>query len=120
MKFIYQYSQNKKNYTQRIFHPKIVPLLLTLYQDKLTTDKKPTVGYSIPDEIPATCFQLCKIDVFTSNIMVWLHKMSQIVKIKVNRHTNIYLLMNLFKINQFIFIFSCISALLSFIQQNFF
>ena len=24
----------------------------TLYQDKLTTDKKPTVGYSIPDEIP--------------------------------------------------------------------
>ena len=23
-----------------------------MYQDKLTTDKKPTVGYSIPDEIP--------------------------------------------------------------------
>ena len=36
----------------------------------------------------------------------------QTVKIKVNRHTNIYLLMKLFKINQFIFIFSCISALL--------
>ena len=35
--------------------------LLTLYQDKLTTDKKPTVGYSIPDEIPTTCFQLCEL-----------------------------------------------------------
>ena len=33
----------------------------TLYQDKLTTDKKPTVGYSIPDEIPTTCFQLCEL-----------------------------------------------------------
>ena len=44
--------------------------------------------------------------------------MSQTVKIKVNRYTNIYLLMNLFKINQFIFIFFCISALLSFIQQK--
>ena len=33
----------------------------TLYQDKLTTDKKPTVGYSIPDEIPTTCFQLCQL-----------------------------------------------------------
>ena len=32
----------------------------TLYQDKLTPDKKPTVGYSIPDEIPTTCFQLCE------------------------------------------------------------
>ena len=46
------------------------------------------------------------------------YKMSQTVKIKVNRYTNIYLLMNLFKIDQFIFIFSCISALLSFIQQK--
>ena len=45
--------------------------------------------------------------------------MSQTVKTKVNRYTNIYLLMNLFKINQFIFIFSHISALLSFIQQEF-
>ena len=63
---------------------------------------------------------LCKIDVFTSNIMVLHHKMSQTVKIKVNRYTNIYLLINLFKIYQFIFIFCCISALLSFIQQNFF
>ena len=27
-------------------------LLEPLYQDKLATDKKPTVGYSIPDEIP--------------------------------------------------------------------
>ena len=63
----------------------------------------------------------CKIEVFTSNIMVLHHKMPQIVKIKVNRYTNIYLLVNLFKINQFIFIFSCISALLLFIQQkNFF
>ena len=33
----------------------------TLYQDKLTTHKKPTVGYSIPDEIPTTCFQLCEL-----------------------------------------------------------
>ena len=33
----------------------------TLYQDELTTDKKPTVGYSIPDEILATCFQLCEL-----------------------------------------------------------
>ena len=55
---------------------------------------------------------------FISNIMVLRHKMSQTVKIKVNRCTNIYLLMNLFKINQFIFIFSCISTLLSFIQQE--
>ena len=60
----------------------------------------------------------CKIDVFTSNIMVLHHKMSQTVKKKVNRHTNIYLLMNLFLINQFLFIFSYISALLSFIQQK--
>ena len=48
--------------------------------------------------------------------MVLHHKMSQTVKINVNRYTNIYLLMNLFKINQFIFIFSRISAL--FIQQT--
>ena len=34
-----------------------VNILDTLYRDKLTTDKKPTVGYSIPDEIPTTCFQ---------------------------------------------------------------
>ena len=47
----------------------------------------------------------CKIDVFTSNIIVLHHKISQTVKIKVNRCTNIYLLMNLFKINQFTFIF---------------
>ena len=33
----------------------------TLYQDKLTTDKKQTVVYSIPDEIPTTCFQLCEL-----------------------------------------------------------
>ena len=33
--------------------------LTTLYQDELTTDKKPTVGYSILDEIPTTYFQLC-------------------------------------------------------------
>ena len=46
------------------------------------------------------------------------HKMSQTVKIKVNRYTNIYLLMNLSKMYQFVFIFSCISALLSFIQQK--
>ena len=46
----------------------------------------------------------CKIDAFTSNIMVLHHKMSQTIKIKVNRYTNIYLLMNLFKISQFMFI----------------
>ena len=46
------------------------------------------------------------------------HKMSQTVKIKVNRYTNIYLLMNLFEINQFMFNFSCISALLCVIQQQ--
>ena len=50
--------------------------------------------------------------------MVLHHKISQALKMKVNRYTNIYLLMNLFKINQFIFIFSCISALLSVIQQK--
>ena len=60
----------------------------------------------------------CKIDVFSLNIMALHHKMSQTVKIKVNRYTYIYLLMNLSKMNQFIFIFSCISALLSFIQQK--
>ena len=36
----------------------ITNIWFTLYQDKFTTDKKPTVGYSIPDEIPTTCFQL--------------------------------------------------------------
>ena len=41
----------------------------------------------------------CKIDVFTSNIMVLNYKMSQTVKIKIKRYTNIYLLINLFTIN---------------------
>ena len=66
-------------------------------------------GYSIPDEIPTTLsfssVNWCKMDVFTSNIMVLHHKMSQTVKINVNRYTNIYLLMDLFKINQFLLIF---------------
>ena len=62
----------------------------------------------------------CKIGVFSLNIMVLHHKMSQTAKIKVKRYTNIYLLMNLFTINQFILIFFCISAFLSFIQQKFF
>ena len=79
-------------------------------------------GYSIPDEIPTTLafssVNWCKIDVFPSNILVLHHKMSQTVKINVNGYTNIYLLMNLFKICQFIFIFFCISALFSFIQQT--
>ena len=74
-------------------------------------------GYSVPDGIPTmlafSSVNWCKIDVFTSNIMVLHHKMSQTVKINVNRYTNTYLLMNLFKMNQFILIFSCISALLS-------
>ena len=43
--------------------------------------------------------------------MVLNHKMSQTVKIKVNRYTHIYLLMNLFKINQFIFIAVYIDSL---------
>ena len=38
-----------------------VPETLTLYQDELTTNKNQTVGYSIPDEIPTTCFQLCEL-----------------------------------------------------------
>ena len=33
----------------------------TLYQVKVTTDKNPTIGYSIPDEIATTCFQLCEL-----------------------------------------------------------
>ena len=85
----------------------------TLYQDKLTTDKKPTVGYSIPDEIPTTC----KIYVFTSNIMVLHYKCLKLSK-KVYRYTNIYLFMNLFKISQFILTFPCISPFLSVIQQK--
>ena len=61
---------------------------------------------------------LCKINVFTSNIHNgFAHKISQTVKIKVNRYTDIYFLMNLFKINQFLFICSCISALLSFLKS---
>ena len=62
----------------------------------------------------------CKIDVYTSNIMVLHHKMSQTVEITVNRYRNSYLLMNFCKLNQFIFIFFCISTLLSVIQQNVF
>ena len=90
----------------------------TLYQDKLTTDKTPTIVYSIGMKYPPLEFSSvnwCKIDVFSLNIMDLHHKMPQTVKIKVNRYTNTYLLMNLFPINQFIFIFSCISAFLSFI-----
>ena len=34
---------------------------IMVYQNKLTTNKKPTIGYSIPDEIPTTCFQLCEL-----------------------------------------------------------
>ena len=83
-----------------------------------------TDGYSNPDEIPTTLasspLNWCKIDVFTSNIMVLHHKMPQTVKINVNRYTNIYLLMNLLEIIQFMLIFSCISALFSFIQQTIF
>ena len=67
-------------------------------------------GYSIPDEISTTLTfsseNLCKIDVFTSNIMVLHHKMSQTVKINVNRYTNIYLLMNLFNLFSFFLYFS--------------
>ena len=78
--------------------------------------------YSILNEIATTLafssVNWCKIDVFTSNIVVLHHKISQTDKINVNRYINIYFLMNLFKINQFIFIFSCISALFSFIQQT--
>ena len=91
-----------------------VVAVLDTYRDNISD------GYSIRDEMPTTLafssVNWCKIDVFTSNIMVLHHKMSQTVKINVKRYTNIYLLMNLFKFNQFIFIFSCISALFSFIQ----
>ena len=48
-----------------------------------TTDEKPTVVYPIPDEIPTTLaftsVNWCKIDVFTLNIMVLHHKMSQTI-----------------------------------------
>ena len=49
--------------------------------------------------------------------MVLHHKMSQTVKIKVNRYTNIYLFMNLLKINQFIFIF-CWATVISHQMYN--
>ena len=61
-----------------------------------------------------------KIDVFTSNIMVLHHKMSQTVKIKVNRHTNIYLLMNLFSINHFILIFPVFQLFFNSYNKKFF
>ena len=34
---------------------------IAVYQDKITTDKKPTVVYSIPDEIPTMRFQLSEL-----------------------------------------------------------
>ena len=56
---------------------------ITLYQFIFTTDEKPTVVYLIPDEIPTTLafshVNWCKIDVFTLNIMVLHHKMSQTI-----------------------------------------
>ena len=39
----------------------ICKIPVSLYQGKFTTDKKLTVGYSIPDEIPTTCLQLCEL-----------------------------------------------------------
>ena len=111
-------SSTKLGWHGWCFHNRYVVALPDTYRDDISD------GYSIPDEIPTTLafssVNWCKIDVFTSNIMVLHHKMSQTVKIYVNRYTKIYLLMNLFKINQFIFIFFCISALFSFIQQTIF
>ena len=58
------------------------------YQDNISN------GYSIPDEKHTTLafstVNWCKIDIFTSNIMVLHHKMSLTVKINVNRYTFIY------------------------------
>ena len=56
---------------------------MTVYQFTFTTDEKPTVVYSIPDRIPTTLafshVNWGKIDVFTLNIMVLHHKMSQTI-----------------------------------------
>ena len=68
--------------------PKYVVAVPDTYWDNISD------GYSTPDEIPTTLafssVNWCKIDVFTSNIMVLHHKMSQTVKINVNRYTFIY------------------------------
>ena len=40
----------------------------------------------------------CEIDVFTSNIIILHHKISQTIKTKVNKSTEIYLLMKLLSI----------------------
>ena len=67
---------------------------ITLYPDELTTDKKSTRRiFCLGLKYPPFAFSFvnwCKSDVFTSNIVVLHYKMSQTVKIKVNRHTNIY------------------------------
>ena len=111
-------GQDRDGLSRVLFTSQHVVAVSDTYRDNIS------IRYSILDEIPTTLafssVNWCKIDVFTSNIMVLHHKMSQTVKINVNRYTNIYLLMNLFKFNQFIFIFSCISALFSFIQQTIF
>ena len=65
---------------------------IALYQFIFTTDEKPTVVYSIPDRIPTTLafshVNWCKIDVFTLNngfdvftlnMIVLYHKMSQTI-----------------------------------------
>ena len=59
-------GKNSLSYTKHSLRDKCESIpsfkrIFILYQDKLTTDKKPTVGYSIPDEIPTTCFQLCEL-----------------------------------------------------------
>ena len=58
----------------------------TVHRFIFTTDEKPTVVYPIRDEIPTalafSSVNWCKIDVFTLNIMVSHHKMSQTVNNK--------------------------------------
>ena len=54
--------QTKKQFQKTFTWPiEVLQNSITLYQDELTTDKKLTVVYSIPDEIPTTCFQLCEL-----------------------------------------------------------
>ena len=66
----------------------------------LTTDEKPTVVYPIPDEIPTTLafssVNWCEIDVFTLNIMVLHHKMSQSTTTKIQNDLKNLLYVTLF------------------------
>ena len=75
------------------FKSYILSLMITVYQDELTTLKADRRIFYPRMKYPPVAFNSVnwyKIDVFTSNIMVLHHKMSQTVKIKVNRQTFIY------------------------------